>query len=86
MTGREAMGTTANERMDRRKERLRVGSTVTSEEETLLTVVGFGGSFRLKRLKRRRLTVPLERREAVVKVERGETANELFIKGLVWWF
>ncbi|WVZ14527.1 hypothetical protein V8G54_012093 [Vigna mungo] len=62
----------------RRNQRLRVASTVTSEVVTPSIGLGLGGSWGSKRLKRRRLTVPLERREALRRRESRDVVTRSF--------
>ena len=68
------------EGMKRRNQRLHVGSTTTSEEETSLMdlELGFGGIFQSIKLRRRRLMVPLERPVISLMAERMEVEKRTF--------
>jgi len=68
----------------RRNQTLFSGLTVTSLVEMPLTGVALGEDLRMKKLKRRRLNVPLERQQASVKNERSEMVARGFqgIRGL----
>lgn len=55
-----------------------MGSTVMSEDFTLLMGLGVGGDVKSRRDIRRRLIVPLGRRTASVTVDRTETDRRVF--------
>lgn len=64
----------------RRNQRLHVGSTTTSDEETPLMdlELGLGGIFQSMKLRRRRLMVPLERPVMSLMAERMEVEKRTF--------
>jgi len=80
MTGREVVlvapptpaTSPATVGVKRRNQTLFSALTIISLVETPLMGVALGEALRLKKLKRRRLTVPLEREEAPNKNERSE--------------
>lgn len=69
---------TASVGVKRRNQMLRSGSTVTSFVKTPLTGVMFAEHLRSRNLRKPRLTVPLERREASDRAERNEIATRVF--------
>ncbi|GAU28475.1 hypothetical protein TSUD_294780 [Trifolium subterraneum] len=78
-TGRDSpVSTEFEEGMKTRNQRLRVESTITSEEDTPSTKLGLGGIFLSMKLRRPRLMVPLERRERERKKSRIDMEKRAF--------
>lgn len=78
MTGSDAVTTELEDGVKRRNQRMRVGSTTTSEEVTPLIGLALGGILRSIKLRRRRFIVPLVRRVVYVMAERMDMAKRIF--------